>query len=225
MAKFIIVHSVRVATEFVPETMYRLTTIGPRFILPRHGQDRSFQVCQCECGNALVVETSSLVSRNTKSCGCLKRDVTIARTTKHRKRHLPEYSIWQNMIQRCTNPNRNGYADYGGRGIRVCARWLDQEKGFLNFLEDMGSKPPEKRSIERKLVNGNYTPENCKWATDKEQARNKRNNVMLTYGDKTQCVADWADEVGIDADTIRYRLRQGWPVDKALITPSQRKNR
>jgi hypothetical protein len=89
----------------------------------------------------------------------------------------------------------------------------------------MGSKPPEKRSIERKLVNGNYTPENCKWATDKEQARNKRNNVMLTYGDKTQCVADWADEVGIDADTIRYRLRQGWPVDKALITPSQRKNR
>jgi hypothetical protein len=219
MANYIIVHSVKVATDFVPETFGRLTTIGPRFILLRHGQDRSFQVCQCECGNTLVVETSSLVSQNTKSCGCLRRDVTIARATKHRKRHLPEYRTWQNMIQRCTNQNRNGYADYGGRGIRVCGRWLDPENGFLNFLEDMGLRPTEKHSIDRIDVDGNYEPSNCRWTTDWEQSRNTRRNHNWTIDGRTQCKADWAAEKGIDKGTLEDRLRRGWSSERALNTP------
>jgi len=125
-----------------------------------------------------------------------------------------EYRAWCNMIQRCTNPRATYYRAYGGRGIRVCERWLH----FENFLSDMGPCRPH-FSLERKDTNGDYEPGNCRWATRAEQARNSRSNRLLTHAGKTLCLVDWAAEVGISEKVISDRLRLGWAVPRALTEP------
>lgn len=226
MAEFIVVHSIKVATEFVPETFGRLTTIGPRFRLQCsvQGLKTSHQVCQCTCGNVCVVRISGLKNGSTASCGCRRREEVIKRNTKHgecrRGKLTKEYSGWVAMMQRCYNIKHESYPDYGGRGITVCDRWREPDGvGFTNFIDDMGRKPSSKHSIERKLVNGNYCPENCCWATDNEQARNRRNNVYLTHNGKTQCLSAWAKELGIPDGTLRDRLKSGMPIERALTKP------
>ena len=124
--------------------------------------------CKCDCGKETFVSSSSLRSGNTQSCGCLKKELV----TIHGQCQSSEYHSWDSMKARCYNPNYNQFKDYGGRGIEVCDRWKDS---FENFLADMGSKPSSKHSIDRIDVNGNYEPGNCKWSTNQEQARNKRN--------------------------------------------------
>ena len=127
-------------------------------------------LCRCDCGNYVEVPTGSLQSGNTRSCGCL---LSTHGHTRCKQRSRTYYS-WSSMKQRCANQNTPRYKDYGGRGIRVCNRWLK----FENFLEDMGEKPEGYRiSIDRIDNDGNYEPNNCKWSTPKEQASNRRNNV------------------------------------------------
>jgi len=220
MSDYIVVHGIRIAKDFTPETFGRWTTLGPKFWLPRGGKGEhiSFQVCECSCGNASVVMCNSLKSGNTKSCGCFNRQRAAETHTKHGLSRAPEYDIWKDMKDRCGNPNNKRCQDYGGRGIRVCDRWLDPESGFANFYTDMGPRPSNKHSIERNSVNGDYCPENCRWATWSEQARNKRSNVMITYNWKTQCVAAWAEELGIPGKNICRRLKAGWTAEKALTT-------
>lgn len=120
--------------------------------------------CICDCGNEFIARGSHIKNGITSSCGCLKKEAI----TKHNGCNLPEYSVWEGMIQRCTNPNSFGYERYGGRGIKVCERWRD----FGNFIADMKSRPNIEYSIERINGNGNYEPGNCKWATKTEQQRN-----------------------------------------------------
>jgi hypothetical protein len=124
-----------------------------------------------------------------------------------------EQRCWAKMIQRCVNPRSNSYHNYGGRGIRVCARWL---KSFDNFLADMGPKPSPKHSIERRDNDGDYTPSNCCWATRHEQHRNMRRNMWITLDGVTLCLKDWARRTGMDQMTIKGRLRRGWSVKDAL---------
>ena len=128
--------------------------------------------CKCDCGKETFVSSDNLRSGNTTSCGCLQKERASETKTIHRQSYSSEYRAWQNMKARCYNPNNKYYKNYGERGIEVCDRWKDS---FENFFEDMGPKPSSKHSIDRIDVNGNYEPENCKWSTDQEQARNKRN--------------------------------------------------
>jgi hypothetical protein len=119
------------------------------------------------------------------------------------------------MIDRCTNKNHPAYKNYGGRGITVCESWLS----FENFLADMGERP-EGLSLDREKNELGYSKTNCRWVTRVTQERNKRTNVMVTALGRTQPLVAWAEETGIQAQTIAYRIRHGWEADKAVTTPT-----
>ena len=219
MAKYIVVHSVRVCTEFTPETYGRLTTIGPAFLLPvgKQAERIAYQACICACGNRQVVYVGNLRNMNTTSCGCARRESVTALSHKHGGRRLPEYNNWCLMRSRCANPNNRNYSDYGGRGIRVCPRW----ENFADFLTDMGPRPSPKHTLDRfPDQNGNYEKSNCRWATKIEQANNKRNNRLITIAGKTDTLANWARLHGINYRLVHARISQGgWSVQQALTTP------
>lgn len=174
--------------------------------------------CKCDCGNVVIVKMGCLKNRYTSSCGCKRKEIAAANgrsKAKHNKTGGKEYYTWRSMKSRCVNPKNASYARYGGRGIRVCDRWMR----FENFYEDMGDAP-EGLTLERSNVNGDYCPENCKWATYTEQARNRSNNRILTHLGETKCVAAWAEELGISLATIYGRLHKG-EVAEALFPPHQ----
>jgi hypothetical protein len=123
-----------------------------------------------------------------------------------------EYRIWWDMHHRCNCKTATVYRYYGGKGIRVCDRW----KEFENFLADMGRRPSELHSIDRIESNKDYEPSNCRWATQKQQVRNKGDNRRLTLNGVTRCVAEWAEVLGISVNTIRKRLRLGYTDEHAL---------
>jgi len=131
-------------------------------------------------------------------------------------KYSSEYSIWMNMRSRCKNPKNNRYHLYGARGITVCERW---ETDFLNFLVDMGRRPSPAHSIDRIDNDGDYSPENCRWATRQEQSRNRRSSRFITHEGKRQTLADWAEEVGMSISALHARLKNGWPVSLALSAP------
>jgi hypothetical protein len=196
-------------------------------VLKRVGNNKygsSRWLCLCNCGKETIVLGNSLTSSTTQSCGCLRREESAERAKikiKHghsRKRKLSGiYTTWQNMTQRCINSNRKDYCLYGGRGIKVCKRWLE----FENFLKDM---PGWKSglTLERTDRNGNYCPENCNWATRKEQARNRRTNRLITCFGKTQSLIEWSEETGIPYTTLRNRFHYGWTAEEALTIPVKR---
>lgn len=127
-----------------------------------------------------------------------------------------EFRCWSLMKQRCYNEKNPGYADYGGRGIKVCEQWLVKGSGFGTFLEDMGTRPTPQHSIERREVNGDYEPANCYWAIQKVQANNTRRNIYLEYNGKRQTIQQWSEELGVPYDRLRGRYRYGWEAEKIL---------
>lgn len=159
-------------------------------------------VCRCSCGSIKSVRGTSLISKHTKSCGCLGRMTGY----KHGMRKTPEYKTWQGLKDRCSNKNNPSYNSYGGRGIKVCDRWLHS---FENFYTDLGSKPSKKYSIDRIDVNGDYSPENCKWATPKEQANNRRTNIYIDFNGLHLTIAEWARYLGIAVNVLHARIRRG----------------
>ena len=147
-----------------------------------------------------------------------------ARTTHgHSKRNgkpSPEYVCWMSMRLRCSDPRTNGYARYGGRGIRVCNAWADS---FEAFLREVGPRPSRRHQIDRIDNSKGYEPGNVRWATREEQGQNRRTNVNLTYDGRTQCIAVWAREMGTTSATLATRLRAGWSVERTLSTPVDRR--
>lgn len=230
MAKYIIVHGIKVAQNFVPETFGRLTTIGPRFMLPvgTQGEKASHQVCLCNCGSEFrVVLVASLVSGKSQSCGCVQKQKLVARNqsnARHGMTGTPEHKTWAGMIKRCEDKGNASYGNYGARNVKVCPEWRDPLTGFMQFYSDMGPKPALDYEIERKDVNGNYCPENCCWIPPHEQKYNTRRSHMLTYQGKTQCIALWERDSGLSQNTIHRRIIAGWPVEKILSTPARKRH-
>ena len=176
----------------------------------------------CDCGGERIVQSGNLVTGNTKSCGCLCREMVSQARRKHGESgnaesgRTPEYTAWAAIRRRCENPNDGSFSRYGGRGISVCDRW---RLSFEDFLEDMGRRPSEFHSIDRIDNSGNYEPSNCRWATDKEQSRNRRSNRVLEYNGEKKCLTEWAEEMNVNSKAIEARLKRGWSVGKSLTTP------
>lgn len=173
-------------------------------------------LCLCDCKNEKIVRGSDLQRGMTKSCGCLHKEIITIHGHNKRERVSRIYQTWTSMIRRCTNRNDQAYERYGGRGIKVCKQWME----FENFLKDMSEKPTDKHQIDRIDNNGNYCKSNCRWATRKQQQRNKRNNHLITFEGRTQCVTAWAEEFNIHKGTLRSRIyTYGWSIGKAITTP------
>ncbi len=174
-------------------------------------------LCQCNCGKETVVLGCDLTGNKTKSCGCLR--IQHGHNTALKKSKI--YIVWGHIIQRCTNLNDKDYHNYGGRRIAVCHRW----RKFKNFLIDMGEPPTKQHSIDRINNNGNYCKSNCRWATPKQQARNRKSNRKLSYHNKTQGIVEWRKETGIREYVIRQRLKHHWSIKRTLTTSVRKQKR
>lgn len=168
-------------------------------------------LCRCDCGMAIIAYGQDLGRGRTKSCGCLNAE----NRYQHGMAYEPVYAVWQAMLQRCTNPKSQSYANYGARGIYVCEEW----KKFQNFFADMGC-PPKDYSLDRINVNGSYTKENCRWAAIKTQNNNTRRNRVVEFNGMTHTLAEWSEILGIGWYSLRARLDYfGWSIEKAFTTP------
>ena len=163
---------------------------------------RRLWLCRCDCGEQTVVCTNSLRKKDTKSCGCLLRESTTHGHTINGKRSRT-YICWQQMLSRCRNPNDTSFSYYGGRGITVCELWFS----FENFLADIGESP-EGLTIERVDNDGNYSKNNCIWASQYVQQNNRRNCIFATIDGRTQTLTQWARELGIKRHMIDYLIKR-----------------
>ena len=175
---------------------------------------QAYWQCICDCGNAKAVKAASLVGGVSVSCGCYHKD----RVTIHGMTKTITFKSWESMKQRCTNPNSPDYHKYGGRGIKVCDRWLNS---FDSFLEDMGERP-KARTLDRIDNEGNYEKSNCRWATTKDQLLNRRNTVKIEYIGSLKTIKELSEISGFKEKLIRDRLYAGWPIDKVISTPNRK---
>jgi len=183
----------------------RLTAIK---IIGKNKAKNNIWECKCECGNFVNVIAHNLVNGHTKSCGCLQKEKVsiniIKRNTTHGKSDSTLYKKWCGMKRRCYNPHDKRYPDYGGRGIKICDKWVNDFKAFYDWAIKNGYR--DGLTIERENVNKSYTPENCKWIPMSEQANNKRNNRLITKNGETHTVSEWAVILGVNCKTLFARL-------------------
>lgn len=203
---------------------------GQRFgmltVLPYAGKSKhkhTIWLCKCDCGNEKVIDGQHLKQGNTRSCGCLEkynRSIFGTRSKRtHQMKNTRIYHIWQGAKNRVFNKNDEHWLAYGGRGITMCKEWATSFEHFCAWAFANGYS--ENLTIDRIDVNGNYCPENCRWVTNAEQQRNKRNNRYYTYNGKTQLIPAWAKEFGVTDSTIRSRIRRGIPPEKVFFELSK----
>lgn len=182
----------------------------------RNKHRRVLWLCKCDCGNYKSISGNDL--NKCSSCGCKKRELLIEKNTTHNATKTRLYNTWQGMKKRCYNPKDKYYHIYGGRGITVCDEWKDNFQAFYDWAMSHGYQ--DDLSIDRIDPDGNYSPENCRWATAKEQANNKRNNHLIGYNGKKQTMIQWANELDIKYQTLAARINKyHWNIDRALNTP------
>lgn len=183
---------------------------GRLIILDRNKNNKHNQVmwrCRCDCGKEVIAVGGDLKNNTTRSCGCLQREKASeqgAKTATHGMGRAAIYNVWCNMKARCYNPNTPNFKNYGGRDIKICKRWLNS---FENFYKDMGDCP-EGLSLDRKDNNAGYCSDNCRWTTRKNQNRNKRNVCPITYKGVAKCLVDWSKILGINYNTLYYRIKR-----------------
>lgn len=188
----------------------RLTVIGFSHSKSR----RSYWKCRCTCGKEKVIYGGSLKNGDTLSCGCLGKEHRTQSITKHGMTKTKLYRVWSNMLSRCYIESSSRYYRYGARGITVCDEWRNSFEAFYSWA--MANGYTENLTIDRKDVNGNYEPDNCRWATRKEQMNNYSGNRHLEYNGMVKTVAEWAEVTGLNVGTIRSRLKNGWSAERAL---------
>lgn len=175
-------------------------------------------LCKCECGRDCIVMANSLRSGKTKSCGCIRRERSNG--LKHGLKGTRIYDIWQNMKQRCNNPNNPVYRIYGAEGKTVCEEWIDKKNGFINFYNwSMSHGYEEDLTIDRIDNTLGYSPSNCRWTTMKEQNNNTRRNKLIEYNCKKQNMKQWSEELGINYGTLQSRISNGWSIEETLTIP------
>lgn len=192
---------------------------------------RTLWRCVCDCGNYSIVGYSNLINGVTRSCGCLEKENFEKSILTHSNRKSadsgwygelashPLYSSWQSMLNRCYNKRAKSYNDYGGRGIRVCDRWLPENKGFQMFVEDMGARPTDRHTIDRIDVNGDYSPENCRWATVFQQSTNKRKSVYVYYSGYRIPLLVLCEKLGLNYWTVAHQVIKGFDINEIIKHP------
>ena len=174
-------------------------------------------LCQCDCGNTVVVNGDSLRNNRTNSCGCLKNDLSSMRNKTHGMYNTKLYRVYRAMLNRCNRPKDNSYKNYGEREITVCNEWLSNFQTFYDWAISNGYK--DGLTLERKDVNKGYSPDNCCWIPKSDQSRNRRSNHPITYKGETKLLVDWSKEYGISIKLLSRRLRDGWDIERALNEP------
>lgn len=195
--------------SYIGQRFGRMTVLGP---IDRSTSSPKIN-CLCDCGIQKFVRLPNLIVGRSVSCGC-------SRGTKKSSQHKPTYSVWCAIHSRCKAASGKSKKLYADRGIRVCARW----RVYANFLEDMGLRP-EGTSIDRINNALGYEPGNCRWATPKQQALNRRSNVILEYNGETLHLTQWSEKLGISYSAITNRLKRGWSIEDALTKANQRPRR
>lgn len=173
---------------------------------------RSYVECLCDCGENKLIRIDILEAGGAKSCGHQRSRVR----EEHGRSYDKTYRVWRSMKLRCGNPKDRQFKNYGARGIKVCERWLHS---YANFMADMGPRP-EGLTLDRKNNNGNYEPDNCRWATTKEQGRNMRKTRKVNYQGKEISFQDFVEQVEMNEKTLYIRIfKKGWDVERAVNTP------
>lgn len=178
---------------------------------------------QCKCGNKFIASITKVKTLHTKSCGCLVSKKLAEMNTIHGMTNSNEYHAWEGLIQRCTNPNNPKYPKWGGRGIKVCDRWVNS---FENFFEDMGKRPSKNHSLDRFPNNdGHYELTNCRWANRQEQANNRRSNFIVEYKGQKEPLKKLTDLYGLRYSIVIQRIKKlGWSVSDAFEKPNRYSN-
>lgn len=195
-------------------------SFGDLFVLEEAGYHKRIRLvkCKCICGVIKIYPLARIKNGDIVSCGCRIRRLTIERNTTHGHSKTKLYRVWEGMKERCSNANHESYAHYGGKGVTVCAEWKDYTK-FFNWTVAAGYK--DGLSLDRyPNIDGNYEPNNCRWATIIQQMRNMSTNRIIEYNGQSKCIAEWAEIFGLRAGLIYDRLNKlGWSIHKALTTP------
>ena len=191
-------------------------TVLKRSDIPEYYGKSISWVCICDCGKTKIMTSGGLHSRKAKTCQCNVNPIY------HHESDTRLYRIHIDMIRRCTNPKNKAYKYYGQRGIKVCKKWLGNA-GYVNFRNwALSHGYSDELTIDRKNNNGNYSPQNCRWATSKEQRNNQRTNRRITIDGETHTLAEWSEITGVKAITIGTRLRYGWDEKDAVTKPARK---
>ena len=180
--------------------------------------------CKCDCGNTKSIRLYRLETGETKSCGCIRKELfeeTRKDLTIHGKSDTRLHSIYKSMKARCYSVKHISYSNYGGKGIEICDEWLEDFMNFYNWAHNNGYK--DNLTIDRIDSKGNYEPNNCRWATSKEQANNTSRNINITYQGETKTLKQWSEHLGINYYTLLRRYNSGWNAEDMLTKPVQSK--
>lgn len=170
---------------------------------------------RCDCG--AIEDRDAWSLEHGQTFGCRK-----CRRPRNELIYTPEYHVWSDMFQRCYNPKERQFKNYGARGIRVCKRWSGKG-GFMRFYNDMGQRPVKGYQLDRIDNNGDYSPENCRWASSKENNRNRGNNRLIKIDDEEKCLSEWCEHFGKKVSCVTGRLERGWSIEDALKKPVNEK--